>query len=109
MPNEIKTIEEFESLTKSKGVVLVHFWASWNKYDEILAEILRKLELNFGKSVKFCSLDTDQQHLLEFIKSLRIINLPALGYYKNGNKIALEIGMRTEEELQTKIEQFLNS
>ncbi len=108
MSLEIQTIEDFEYLTQSKELVVIHFWAEWNGYDKLLKEILNGLAVEFEEKVKFCSLDVDQQQFIGFLRSLPLPNIPALAYYKDGNKIALEIGLRKKKYIQNKIENYLN-
>jgi thiol-disulfide isomerase/thioredoxin len=109
MSNEIKSVEDFNSFTQAKGLVVIHFWAEWNGNDSMMKEILKELEIEFGKKVKFCSFDVDQPHLFDLLRSLPLPNITALAYFKNGNKTALDVGMINKEYIQNKINLLLNS
>lgn len=109
MSFEINSIGEYESVTESKGVTVIHFWAEWNNYDTILKKILKELAIEFEEKVKFCSLNIDKEQFGDFLRSLPLLNIPTLAYFKNGNKIAFEVGLRKKEELQDKIKQIIES
>ncbi|HEY0429446.1 MAG TPA: thioredoxin family protein [Pyrinomonadaceae bacterium] len=109
MPEEIKSVEDFNSFIRAKGVVIIHFWAEWNRLDNEMKEILKELEFEFGRKVKFYSLDVDQPHLFDLLRNLRLSGVTALAYFKDGNKIALEVSLKNKEYVQNKINQLLNS
>lgn len=109
MSKEIKSIEDFEGNTRFRGLTVIHFWAEWNAYDITVGKILSELEPEFKDKVNFCSVDVDQEHLIEFLRELPIINVPTLGYYKNGKKISLEIGLSKKEDFKEKIATLLNN
>lgn len=108
MPKEIKSLEEFEQNILFDGLTVIHFWAEWNLYDKTLSKILKEIECEFKDKVNICSLDVEQELLIDFLKNLPIINLPTLGYYTKGNKISLEIGLRKKDEIREKLGNLLN-
>lgn len=106
MSQEIKTIEEFEILTKQNPFVIIHFWAEWNYHDITAKKILGELDLELKGKIAFASLDTDQEHLWDLIKSIEVKGVPAFAYFKNGERLAVEIGLRPKEGFLQRIEEF---
>jgi len=43
----------------------------------------------------------------ELAKELKVLNLPALAYYKNGEHIETTIGLSTKEQIETNLKNLL--
>lgn len=108
MIRELKTIEEFEDFTKTSPLALIHFWAEWNRYDITAKDILDEIDKEFEGKIIFASLEVDQEHLIDFVRGLGVYNIPAFAYFKNGNKLAVEIGLQTKEGFLQRIEEVFS-
>lgn len=108
MINELKTIEEYESFVRTNPLAIIHFWAEWNHHDIVAKNILNNLVIEFEEKIAFASLDTDQEHLWDLIKSVGVKGLPAFSYFKNGNQLAVEVGLRTKEGFHQRLKEILS-
>jgi thiol-disulfide isomerase/thioredoxin len=109
MPYEIKTIKEYEHVTKTNKLVIIHFWADWNNYDITAKNILSELEVTLAEDITFCSLDVDQEIFRDLVKDIGVYNIPAFAYFKDGNKVGVEIGLRSKEGFQDRINHYFFS
>lgn len=115
MPDEIQTIEDFNSKKDSKSVVIVHFWAEWNATDYLMKKILMELEASFAENVTFASIDVDSKNLFELSGSIPVVNVPTLLFLKDSNSISVDIGLnprelvKEKEKIATKINSLINS
>jgi thioredoxin 1 len=109
MSCEIKTLEEYEKLTKTNKFLIIHFWAIWNNHDITAKNILGELEMEFAGDVKFCSLDIDQEIFWELIKNVGAYNFPAFAYFKDGDKVGIEIGLRPKKDFRERLNHYFFS
>lgn len=101
------SLETYSDFIKSKPVVVIHLWAEWNRYDEEMKSRLKQIAATFTEQVALGAIDTDQQEMWGVIKELKVLNLPALAYYKNGQHIETVIGMRPKEQIEAKLKNLL--
>ena len=111
MAYEIKSIEGFREISQLKNVVLFHFWAEWNGTDYLMKKLLAELEQELAKKVTFASVDVDNEKMYDFFRNIPIVNVPTLIYYKNRDKISIDIGFDTKQltKEKEKISQKLKS
>lgn len=100
-------MEEFESFTKTNPLVIIHFWAEWNPYDIVAKDVLGELDNEYKGRIAFASIDTDQEHLWDFMRNLGVKGVPAFSYFKNEEQLVVEVGLRTKEGFQQRIDRFL--
>lgn len=67
------------------GPVLVDFWGPKCEPCKELMPQVEKLEEVYGDKVKFCKLDTSANRRLSI--SQKVLGLPTIAIYKNGNKV----------------------
>src|SRR5262245_35045587 len=92
----------FWSTIRSAPATLVQFWAAWDEaYDERLRAILRELEPTYSGRILFARLDVEQA--AGIAAELRIVNLPALGYFRSSG-FEIEIGLRDKEGVRHKLD-----
>lgn len=101
------SLETYSDFIKSKPVAVIHFWAAWNRYDEEMKDRLKQVGASFTDQIAIGSIDTDRQEMWELTKELKVMNLPALAYYKNGHHIETAIGLRPKEQIEVKLKNLL--
>ncbi|MBG0763585.1 MAG: thioredoxin [Tissierellales bacterium] len=79
-----KTFEE--EVLKSEGFILVDFWSQGCEPCKELMPEVEELEEEFLDKVKFTKLDTGKARRLAI--SQRVLGLPTIALYKNGEKIS---------------------
>lgn len=108
MIQELKTSEEFKFFTKNNPFVIIHFWAEWNATDYLTKNIFQKLDSELNNQILFGLIDVDNEIFLNLCKEIPILNVPTIIYFKNGETIAIEIGLKTKEYFQEKINKLLD-
>lgn len=108
MIQELKTKEEVEFLITNNPFVVIHFWAEWNYHDVTARNILDEVEKEIKDKIAFASIDTDLKEFWDFIKKVEVKGVPAFAYFKNGKKLAVEVGLKTKEGFLQRIEEIFN-
>ncbi len=98
--------ENFESeVLKAEGLVLVDFWSpKCEPCQELMPEI-EALAEKFEGQVKFGKLDVSKNRRLSI--SQKVMGLPTICIYKNGEKIAELTKDFTAEDVENKIKELL--
>ncbi|HEU4507421.1 MAG TPA: hypothetical protein VFR78_04230, partial [Pyrinomonadaceae bacterium] len=73
--------------------------------DQMLCEIVDA----YKDHIFFGSIDTDDQENWGRCIELRILNLPAIAAFVNGQHFETVIGLSSEESLKSKVQQWLNA
>ena len=83
------------------------FWAPWCTPCKIQGPIVDKLAEKFksNEKVKIGKLDTDQNPNISM--SNQIFSIPTLIIYKNGEIAEKFVGLRSQEDLEKKIQELL--
>jgi thioredoxin 1 len=100
------TDENFEEeIQKADKPVLVDFYGLWCGPCQILSPTLEKLEEEFKERVIFAKLDVDASP--QTSQKLGIRSLPTVLYFEKGKPIAGFIGVRSEDEVKSWLEEVL--
>ena len=82
---------EFESFIATKPVAAIHFDAEWDvQYRPLVRRAMLDAERAFGGRVNFAEVDVDQDQ--ELARSIRLLNVPAVAYFRDGALVATLIG-----------------
>ena len=94
--------ETFDKLINGEVPVLVDFWATWCGPCRMIAPILQEIADQYGDKVIVGKVDVDEQG--ELAQRYRVMNIPTLMLFKQGQLVDKAIGARPKATL----EQMLN-
>ena len=94
--------ETFDKLVNGDVPVLVDFWATWCGPCRLVAPILDELANQYGDKLFVAKVDVDEQG--ELAQRFRVMNIPTLMLFKQGQLVDKAIGARPKAAL----EQMLN-
>lgn len=99
------TNQNLEQVLKSSSVVVVDFWATWCGPCCMLAPTVEEVsELMEGKAVVAkCNVDEVREVAMKY----RIMSIPTLIYFKNGEVVDKTVGVVSKEDIVSKINSLL--
>ncbi len=98
-----KTFED--EVLKAGGLVVVDFWSPKCEPCKALMPAVVELAEKYQGQAKFCKLDTAGNRRLAI--SQKVMGLPTIGFYKNGEKIAELTKDIAIEDVEAKLEELL--
>ena len=94
--------ETFDRLITGDVPVLVDFWATWCGPCRMVAPILDELANQYGDKLIVAKVDVDEQG--ELAQRYRIMNIPTLKLFKQGELVDKAIGARPKAALEQMLE-----
>ncbi len=94
--------EAFDKLMTGDAPVLVDFWATWCGPCRMIAPIVEEIANEYAGKVVVAKVDVDEMG--ELAQRYRIMNIPTLMLFKQGQLVDKAIGARPKAAL----EQMLN-
>lgn len=87
------TNSDYEVFVRQKRAAAVHFDAEWDvSYRTITRLRMRAAADVLTEHVNFGEVDCDRE--VELAKSIRVLNLPTVAYYLDGNLVGVLVGAR---------------
>ena len=92
--------QEFDNTIES-GVVVVDFFATWCGPCKMLSPVIDELSGEL-ENVNFVKVDIDQS--MDLAQKFKIVSVPTLKVFKNGEEVDTLMGFMPKEVLKAKVE-----
>ena len=104
MAKKVNSSEFKSEVLDHKGVVLVDFFATWCGPCKALTPIVDKLSEEMSGKVKIFKVDIDENSALA--TEYRVMSVPTMKLFKNGEVVETLVGLRPESELRDKLNYY---
>lgn len=94
-----------KEVLKSRGTVLVDFWANWCEPCKLTSPILEELR-NELEEVKFVKVDINEE--AEILDDYNVTSIPTLMLFKDGELKERLVGFRKKDDLRSTIEKYID-
>ena len=104
MAKKVNSSEFKSEVLDHKGVVLVDFFATWCGPCKALTPIVDKLSEEMSGKVKIVKVDIDENSALA--TEYRVMSVPTMKLFKDGEVVERLVGLRPESELRDKLNYY---
>lgn len=104
MAKKVNSSEFKSEVLEHKGVVLVDFFATWCGPCKALTPIVDKLSEEMSGKVKIVKVDIDENSALA--TEYRVMSVPTMKLFKDGEVVETLVGLRPEFELRDKLNYY---
>lgn len=98
---KVATNTNFDGLLQSEKLVVVDFWAPWCGPCRVIAPILNELSEEMADRIEVVKVNVDDAD--EIAARYRIMSIPTLIFFKNGQAVDKTVGALSKKELTDKI------
>jgi thioredoxin 1 len=105
MAEFIKDESEFDSLLEKANVLVVDCTATWCGPCKLVAPLIDRLAEEYGDRAQILKLDIDINRPIA--KRFGIRNIPAVIFFKAGEKVEIIVGVKSYEEFTIAVEKLL--
>ena len=104
MAKKVNSSEFKSEVLEHKGVVLVDFFATWCGPCKALTPIVDKVSEEMSGKVKIVKVDIDENSALA--TEYRVMSVPTMKLFKDGEVVETLVGLRPESELRDKLNYY---
>ena len=97
----IATNTSFDSLLESEKLIIVDFWATWCGPCRMLSPLLDEIEEEMSDKITVVKVNVDDAD--EIAMRYRIMSIPTLLFFKNGQLVDKTVGAMPKRTLVEKI------
>ena len=98
---KIATNTSFDELLQSEKLVIVDFWATWCGPCRMLSPLLDEVEEEMADKIEVVKVNVDDAD--EIAMRFRIMSIPTLLFFKNGEMVDRSVGAMPKSALVDKI------
>ena len=98
---KIATNTNFDELLQEEKLVIVDFWATWCGPCRMLSPLLDEVEEEMADKVEVVKVNVDDAD--EIAMRFRIMSIPTLLFFKNGQMVDRSVGAMPKSALVDKI------
>ena len=95
------TDEDFDETIKKNNVIVIDCWAAWCGPCRMMSPIIDELAKEMNGKVAFGKVNVDENPRVSM--KYKIMSIPTLLVFKNGNLVDRIIGVCPKEEIKNKI------
>lgn len=92
-------MEKFNDIIKSEKLTLVDFFATWCGPCKMMHPVLEQLKREMGDGIRIVKIDVDNNEKIS--SHYNIQSVPTLMFFKNGEVVNRESGVRSLNELKS--------
>ena len=96
---------EFNDIIKDKKPTLVDFYATWCGPCKMMHPILEQLRDKIGDSATIVKIDVDKNQ--DLAQTFRVMSVPTLVIFKDGELKWRASGVHTAEDLEAKLKEYM--
>lgn len=94
-----------QEVMKSKGLMLVDFWADWCGPCRLVVPIIEQLADEYQDKLTIGKVNVDNEG--ELATKFRIMSIPTIMLFKEGKMVERLVGARSKEEFKSIIDKYL--
>ncbi len=92
-------------VSRSTGLVLVYFWATWCGHCKRYAPVFEELAKEYAGKIKFAKLNCDEN--AELATKCQVRGTPTMIIYRDGEPVDNILGGIPKEEVQQRLDKLL--